>query len=337
MPRIALNFEDGVTRFVECVTNERLVDAAYRARLNIPMDCRDGVCGTCKCHCESGSYDMDSYIDEALTYDEAAQGFVLACQMRPRSDCVVNIPATSALCKSGALTFATRLADVRRLSDTTIGFTLALEEPDSLSFLPGQYVKVSVPGTEQSRAYSFSSRLNDGRIDFLVRNIPGGVMSTYLSEQATPGDQLTIHGPSGAFYLRDLNRPAMFLAGGTGLAPFLAMLDHLHDKGDSTPPIRLLYGVTRDADMVEVGKLEEFAAALPNFTFDVCVADTASTADRKGFVTDHLGPEDFQGGDSDVYLCGPPPMVEAVRKHFDIIGIKPASFHYEKFNASEAA
>jgi benzoate/toluate 1,2-dioxygenase reductase subunit len=129
----------------------------------------------------------------------------------------------------------------------------------------------------------------------------------------------------------------MFLAGGTGLAPFLAMLDHLRDKGGPTPPIRLLYGVTRDVDMVEVGKLQQFTTDLPDFTFEVCVADAASGASRKGFVTDHFGPEDLHGGDSDVYLCGPPPMVEAVRKHLDAIGITPASFRYEKFNASEAA
>jgi benzoate/toluate 1,2-dioxygenase reductase subunit len=337
MPKVALNFEDGVTRFVECGPNELLVDAAYRARLNIPMDCRDGVCGTCKCHCESGRYSMDSYIDDALTEDEAAQGYVLTCQMRPESDCVVSVPATSKLCKSGPSSFGARLSEVRHLSDTTIGFTLELDEPDSLTFLPGQYMQVSVPETAHSRAYSFSSRVNGGRIDFLVRNIPGGLMSSYLSRRAAPGDRLTMHGPSGAFYLRDLHRPALFLAGGTGLAPFLAMLDHLKEKGGSTQPIHLLYGVTRDADVVEIGKLEEFAEAISEFTFGVCVADGASTASRKGFVTDHLGPEDLHGGDSDVYLCGPPPMVEAVRRHFETIGIKPASFHYEKFNASGAA
>ncbi|MEK1850956.1 MAG: benzoate 1,2-dioxygenase electron transfer component BenC [Phyllobacterium sp.] len=337
MPKVALNFEDGVTRFVECGPNELLVDAAYRARLNIPMDCRDGVCGTCKSHCESGRYSMESYIEDALTEDEAAQGYVLTCQMRPESDCVVSVPATSKLCKSGPSSFGARLSEVRHLSDTTIGFTLELDEPDSLTFLPGQYMQVSVPETAHSRAYSFSSRVNGGRIDFLVRNIPGGLMSTYLSSRAAPGDRLMMHGPSGAFYLRDLHRPALFLAGGTGLAPFLAMLDHLKEKGRSAQPIHLLYGVTRDADMVEVGKLEEFAEAIPEFTFGVCVADAASSASRKGFVTDHFGPEDLHGGDSDVYLCGPPPMVEAVRKHFEIIGIKPASFHYEKFNASEAA
>ena len=71
--RIALNFEDGVTRFIEARPDELVADAAYRAGLNIPLDCRDGACGTCKCHCESGDYSLGSYIDDALTEEEAAE------------------------------------------------------------------------------------------------------------------------------------------------------------------------------------------------------------------------------------------------------------------------
>lgn len=89
--RIALNFEDGATRFIDCNDGETVLDAAFRQKVNLPMDCSDGVCGTCKCHCERGSYDLgEDYIDEALTEDEAAEGKVLTCQMRVDSDCVVE-------------------------------------------------------------------------------------------------------------------------------------------------------------------------------------------------------------------------------------------------------
>ncbi|WP_406873125.1 benzoate 1,2-dioxygenase electron transfer component BenC [Aminobacter sp. P9b] len=335
--RIALNFEDGVTRFIECDGNEVVADAAYRARLNIPMDCRDGACGTCKSKCESGRFRMGDYIEDALSEDEASEGYVLTCQLRPESDCVISIPATSALCKSGPTAFEAELADVRKLSDTTIGFTVALDQPDALSFLPGQYMQVSVPGTSESRAYSFSSCVSGGRADFLVRNIPGGLMSTYLSSQAATGDRLTLRGPVGAFYLRELRRPTLFLAGGTGLAPFLAMLEYLEEQGGPAHPVRLVYGVTRDVDMVEVEKLERFAGTMEDFTFDVCVSDTASTHSLTGFVTDHFGAADLNDGEADVYLCGPPPMVDAVKAHFDKIGVKPAAFYHEKFVAAEAA
>lgn len=86
---IALNFEDGITRFIQCHAGEKVLDAAYRQRVNLPMDCSDGVCGTCKCHCASGEYDLgEDYLDEALSDDEAQARQVLTCQMVPTSDCV---------------------------------------------------------------------------------------------------------------------------------------------------------------------------------------------------------------------------------------------------------
>ena len=54
--KIALNFEDGVTRFIDCTETETVADAAYRQNINVPIDCRDGACGACKCSCESGSF-----------------------------------------------------------------------------------------------------------------------------------------------------------------------------------------------------------------------------------------------------------------------------------------
>ena len=90
---IALQFEDGVTGFIKCEADETVAEAAYRQKFNIPVDCLDGACGTCRCHCESGSYDMhpDMYIEDALTEAEAAEGYVLTCQMIPESDCVIKV------------------------------------------------------------------------------------------------------------------------------------------------------------------------------------------------------------------------------------------------------
>ncbi|MFG1381037.1 benzoate 1,2-dioxygenase electron transfer component BenC [Xanthobacter versatilis] len=333
--KIALSFEDGVTRFITCGTGETVADAAYRSGINVPFDCRDGACGTCKSHCESGAYDKGDYIEDALTEDEAAEGFVLTCQMRPKSDCVVKIAATSAMCKAGASTFSARLSRLERLSPTTLGFALKVDAGE-LSFLPGQYANLSLPGTREVRAYSFSSLPHDGEVEFLVRNIPGGRMSSFLAERAKVGDAMSFTAPMGSFYLRPVTRPLLFLAGGTGLAPFLAMLDLLARDGLNVPA-HLVYGVTSDADLVLVDKLEAFAARLKGFTFSTVVADAASSHPRKGYVTHHLAPEHLNGGDVDTYLCGPPAMVDAVRHHFQAAGVTPAAFHYEKFSPGAEA
>lgn len=331
--RIALNFEDGVTRFVEAREGETIADAAYRERINIPLDCRDGACGTCKCRVESGAYDSGSYIEDALTEAEAHAGFALACQARGRTDMVVAIAASSEVCKTGGQRIAARLATIERLSPTTIAFSLDAAGP--VGFLPGQYANLTVPGTDQRRSYSFSSAPDSARLSFLVRDIPRGVMSTWLREGAAPGTEIEAIGPSGSFYLRDVKRPLLLLAGGTGLAPFLSMLARLAATG-TAQPVHLVYGVTNEADLVELPALQAHAARLPGFSFVTCVADPASAHPAKGYVTDHLASARLNGGDVDVYLCGPPAMVEAVRTWLGAQGIVPANFYFEKFSPSGA-
>lgn len=335
---IALQFEDGITRFIVCNDKETLSDAAYRQRVNIPLDCRDGACGTCRAHCESGSYDMpeSSYIDDALEADDAAKGFVLACQMRPTSDCVVKILATSQACKSGAHSYGGTLAAVERFSPSTIRFAVDMDEGAAPGFLPGQYVNVQVPGTELTRSYSFSSAPGASRVEFVVRNVPDGRMSDYLANRAGAGDAVTFLGPFGSFYLRPVVRPVLFLAGGTGIAPLLSMLRSL-DAGGFAHPVRLVYAVTNEFDLIGLDELARIAAAHPNFSYVTCVAAPGSAHPRKGYATAHVEPGWMNGGEVDVYLCGPPPMVDAVRAWLQETGVTPASFHYEKFSPNAGA
>ena len=332
--RIALNFEDGVTRIIACGAQEKVLDAAFRQRINLPMDCSDGVCGTCKCRAESGDYDLgDDFIEDALTAEEAGQRLVLTCQMVPRSDCVIAVPVPSTACKTGMAKFSGTVAGVERFSDAA--YELALDVPeDAPAFLSGQYVNIGVPGSGQHRSYSFSSATGARRMTFLIKHVPGGLMSSWLT-QAQAGSTLEMTGPLGSFYLRPVTRPLLFLAGGTGLAPFLSMLETLAQQG-CPQPIHMLYGVTRDQDLVMVDRLEDYARRIPGFTFGTCVADAATSHPHQGYVTDHLPPEALHNGNVDVYLCGPPPMVDAVQRHFKAAGMAPASFHYEKFTPTQA-
>ncbi|MFV1944003.1 benzoate 1,2-dioxygenase electron transfer component BenC [Pseudomonas luteola] len=331
---IALNFEDGVTRFINCREDEKVLDAAFRQKVNLPMDCSDGVCGTCKCRCEKGDYDLgEDFIEDALTEDEAERGLVLTCQMVPSSDCVIAIPVPSTACKTGIVQFQATLAEVIPHQDAALEVVFKADATDAPVFLPGQYVNIAVPGNDQTRSYSFSSQPGAQRFSFLIKRVPGGLMSTYL-DQAQIGERLTLTGPLGSFYLRDVKRPLLMLAGGTGLAPFLSMLEVVAERGVDQP-VHLVYGVTRDLDLVLVDRLEEFACRIPGFTFTTCVAEPESTHPRKGYVTDHLAPSMLHDGNVDVYLCGPPPMVDAVRRHFSQVGITPMSFHYEKFTPTQ--
>lgn len=332
---IALNFEDGVTRFVSCNDGETVLDAAYRAQINLPMDCSDGVCGTCKGACRQGEFDMgDEYLDEALSEEEVEQGMVLTCQMVPSGDCVVEVPVASTMCKTGHTSVTGTVAEVNLISPTTIELKVAADE--DLVFLPGQYVNIQVPDTDKTRSYSFSSKPGSRDLSFLIRNVPGGLMSSWLVGKARTGDKLTLSGPMGSFYLRPVERPILMLAGGTGLAPLLAKLEYMKANGCESPT-HLVYGVRNDDDLVCLEALEKFVEEMDNFSYVTCVSSDVSDHSRKGYVTHHMENAPLNEGDVDVYLCGPPPMVDSVLGYFREKGMKPNSFHYEKFTPSAPA
>ncbi|AYJ49856.1 benzoate 1,2-dioxygenase electron transfer component BenC [Rhodococcus sp. P1Y] len=333
---VALSFEDGVTRFITCEDDQTVADAAYRSRINIPLDCRDGACGTCKALCESGEYDGGTYLDDALSQSESDEGYCLPCSMKPSSDLVLQIASTSAVAKTRAATHDTVVTAVEYLSPTTV--RLAVEAPagSTLAFLPGQYVNITVPGSQETRSYSFSCVSGSNELEFLVKLTPGGLMSTYLADTAAVGDKISFTGPHGSFFLREAQRPALLLAGGTGLAPILSILRTMASEFSSRP-VHLVYGASTDDDVVQLDELEKLAGTLDSFTWDHCVSDPSTTAVNKGYVTALITDAHLNGGDVAVYLCGPPPMVEAVRTHFTEEGIEPTGFYYEKFAPSSAA
>ncbi|GAB89504.1 benzoate 1,2-dioxygenase electron transfer component BenC [Gordonia rhizosphera] len=334
--QVALAFEDGVTRFITCREDQTVADASYRQRINIPLDCRDGACGTCKAFCESGDYDGGTYISDALSDDESAAGYALPCCMKPKSDLVLQISATSDIAKTQAATFTGTIVELDRLSESTMRVGITIPNRADLAFLPGQYVNIAVPGTDNgesgnvTRSYSFANGPHEERLIFLVKITPGGAMSTYLTERAQRGESITFTGPHGSFFLRESVRPILLLAGGTGLAPILSMLRKLHDD-NSRRKVHLIYGVSTDTDLVALDEIENFTRELPGFSWDHCVSDPNSSAVNKGYVMSLIEPEHLYDGDVAIYLCGPPPMVESVRKHVADAEIEPVGFYYEKF------
>lgn len=331
---VALAFEDGITRFIQCRESQKIADASYLRGINIPVDCTDGVCGACKAFCESGSYEIGHHLQDALDRDEEAAGYLLPCVTTPRSNLVLQIACTSEVAKTRAASFAGTLVELQRLSATTVQIGVEIPDRAELTFLPGQYVNIAVPGTDVTRSYSFSNAPHEERLTFLVKLQPGGAMSTYLAERAAIGDGMTFTGPHGSFFLRESENPLLLLAGGTGLAPILSILRTLHRDGSSRN-VHLVYGVNTDEDLVALDAIAKIAAELPGLTSDHCVADPGSTAANKGperpYVTSLISPEHLYDGAVAVYTCGPPPMVDAVRKYFIDVDTEPTGFYYEKF------
>ncbi|MDC4173557.1 2Fe-2S iron-sulfur cluster binding domain-containing protein, partial [Acinetobacter baumannii] len=95
---VALNFADGKTFFISVNNDELLLDAAVRQGINLPLDCREGVCGTCQGQCETGIYEQEYVDEDALSERDLAERKMLACQTRVKSDAAFYFDHDSAIC-----------------------------------------------------------------------------------------------------------------------------------------------------------------------------------------------------------------------------------------------
>lgn len=314
---VALSFADGKTFFIAVKAGELLLDAALRQGISLPLDCREGVCGTCQGRCESGRYEQEYVDDEALSARDLAQRKMLACQTRVQSDATFYFDHDSSHCNAGEpLRLQSTVLRVELVSASTAILHLdASAQADTLQFLPGQYARLQVPGTDQWRAYSFANRPNAGnQLQFLIRLLPDGVMSNFLREHCEPGLQMQLEAPLGSFYLRQVERPLVMVAGGTGLSAFLGMLDEIAERGGSSHPIQLFYGVNQEADLCETARLEALCQRIPGFEFTPVVSQpSAGWSGRSGYIHEHFDAARLSAEPFDMYLCGPPPMVEAVK------------------------
>jgi propane monooxygenase reductase component len=292
---------------IDCDEEESVLDAAFRHGYNLVYGCREGQCSACKAYLLEGEVVLKPYSTFALSESEETNGYTLLCRAMPEEDLVVELlhfdPDNYKLEHEirdgrGTVTAVEALThDIRRLD-------LEVAEPADFSFLPGQYVDVRVPGSDDARrSFSMANLPGDGRIELIVKHYPGGRFSSLLDGAITAGDELRFTGPYGAFHLRRSDRPVLMVAGGSGMAPILSLLRAL-SEARSERMIRFFYGARTEADLFYVDLIEELGAVLADFRFTPVV----------GFVHEAAG-EFLESGamdDPEIYMCGPPPMIDAM-------------------------
>jgi len=331
---VTLLFEDGRAVQVEARDGETVHAAALRHKVRLETDCLEGACATCKAFCASGEFELGEYVEEALSPEERAAGYTLACQMRATGPCVLEFPypSTRALARVPPVVRDARVVAVTPLAGRVVQLDLAVE--GAFPYLAGQYVHLHVPGAGVTRSYSMAGRPGaDAPLSFQVKLLEAGAMSDYVASRARPGDTVRLEGPFGHFYLRMPSRPILMVAGGTGLAPMLAMLDALVHAGAPTVPVILLRGAQSPDEVYGDPHLQALAArGLAVDVRTVVVAGDAGWRQPTGHVTDHLQAADAI--DRDVYLCGPPAMIEAARTKLAGFGVPASRVRAERFVAS---
>ncbi len=318
MATLTLIFGDDAVRRIEAEPFETIYQAAQRQGIDILTDCREGACATCKARCSTGDYLPGDYSDEALGDDEAAAGGVLLCQTIMLSDGVVELPyALEALDLPPAVPVAADVVAVDRVAASVHRLVLRPETP--VDYLAGQYARIELPDGG-ARAYSFATPPG-GDLEFYVRHLVGGLMSEWLAGPARAGDRLRLTAPLGQFHLRTGPRPVLMVAGGTGLAPLLAMLDER--AGSATA----LVGARRRDDLFGEDILAASGADVRLALEDPLPGWQGHT----GRVTDLIADALPLSGEVEAYLCGPPAMIDAARADLVAGGVPEARIHAERF------
>jgi benzoate/toluate 1,2-dioxygenase reductase subunit len=213
---------------------------------------------------------------------------------------------------------------------------LELAEGDWLEFEPGQFVRVKVPGNDSWRSYSMSSTVDELPVlRLVIRCLENGVMSDYLRDRAGTDDVLELEGPFGSFRWKpDLKRPHILIAGGTGIAPMLSILDSMRVRSGKKPPTLLSFGCNDTDTLFYIEELALRDHWMPTLEVRVSVERGASGGHRSGNPVQAVVYTDVREN-TVAYLCGPPPMVAAASTHLLALGVNPENIHAEQFKASE--
>lgn len=315
----------------EVEADESLLDGALRAGLNLPHSCKGGRCGSCRARLLRGEVYYPRGRPLALTEAEERGGDVLLCQARAKTPVAVEIRQIREVGDVQVKSLPARLQRMRLLAPNVMGLWLRLPSIEPLDWLPGQYIDVMLSGGRR-RSFSLANPPHDdGLLELHVRRTGRGEFTRQVFESMTEGTLLRIEGPLGQFVLREGTGPILLVGGGTGYAPLKAILRHAIETGVKRP-VTLVWGARTRDDLYEDAWLAQLAIDQPLFTY-VPVLSEESEGDgyAAGLVHEAIASRIPALAGYDVYVAGPPAMVEAVCGEVTRLGADPARVFFDSF------
>lgn len=330
---IKIDINDG-SRVSEREGGGTLLNALYESKIFIPSACGGkGSCGYCKVKVTSGGGPILPTEMPFMTRAEVRSGVRLACQIKVKEDISIIIPEDLLNVKL----FSSRVSLIRDLTHDIKEINLELLEPSEIVHHPGQYIQVEAPGPDGvvHRAYSISSSVSEtNKVQLIVRLVPGGIASTYL-HNLKEGDPVTFTGPYGEFRLSaDPATEIVLVGGGCGMAP---VKDIAYSALEKWPDrrIHLFFGARTTEDVFYLKEFEDLREKHPNFNPVYALSDPLGEAEKwdgeTGFI--HLSVDKYLKDQArrQAFLCGPPPMIEAVTEILEEKGLQGADIFYDKF------
>jgi len=319
---------------IACGFDETLLAAGLRAGIGIPYQCCSGSCGSCRFEIVAGEVRSQWPAAPGLSARDRRLQRQLACQSLPLTDCMIRLrldPRYVGAIEPRRIRGVLRsiepvTSDIRRVTVLTDG---------AAAFLAGQFVLIRLPGVAAPRAYSMSNSPNgEGVWEFHIKRTPGGEFTAALFDAAAPA-ALQLEGPYGMAYLRPpSDRPVLCVAGGSGISPMLCIARALA-RDQSTRPLYFYIGGRTPGEVSALLPIAEAACGACCFHLGAAVSDLAPAPDWSGDIgpIDAMVERDLAARlkDFDIYLAGPPAMIEACLAMLSRHHVAADRVHYDAY------
>src|ERR1700754_1935588 len=257
---------------IEVDEDQTVLRAASEQGLMLMHGCKEGQCAACKSFVLDGEdIELDKYSTFALPDFERDEGFTLLCRAHVYEDVTIELLNYDEDMIRSGLPIQQGVAEVVANDPVTHDMrhlVLKLTEPAEIKFFPGQYMDITIPGTEGVRSFSMANTnsCDGGLLEFVIKVYPDGQFSHFLDKKVQIGDRLDLSGPFGVFTLREGDNDLVLVGGGAGMAPILSLLRHMAERGLERKAT-FFYGARGQKDLCFEEELRDLEQKLPNFTY----------------------------------------------------------------------
>ncbi len=318
----------------EVEENEFILDAALRQGIAFPYGCRSGSCGTCLGKVVTGEVFYPQGLPLTIMEHEHEQGRAVFCVSVAKSDLTLEVNEVISGGDIEVKMLPARVDSLRKLADDVMEMTLKLPASERLAFRAGQYIEFLLRDKSR-RAFSLAnSPSNDEYLELHLRHVGDGKFTDHVFNEMKVKAMVRIEGPFGSFYIRDnSNRPIILIAGGTGFAPIKAMLEQLIEQQD-TRVVYLYWGARTKADLYRHDLAEKWAYQYENIHYVPVLSDKHDNDEwqgREGFVHKAVAEDHADLSGFDVYMAGPPVMINAAKEKFAQQGLPIDQLYSDAF------
>ncbi|MEW8069300.1 MAG: CDP-6-deoxy-delta-3,4-glucoseen reductase [Candidatus Thiodiazotropha sp.] len=317
-------------------TGETILDAAIRQGVNLPYGCRNGFCGDCLATLAKGQVDYPNGRPPVMADESNGECYI--CQATPVSELTIAIKEIAQSKDLPVRTMPCKIDRIERLNEDVIRLYLKLPDGERLQFLAGQYLNfILQDGTK--RAFSIANAPHDDDfIELHIRHVDGGLFTDILFNGMEEKTIMRIEAPLGSYYLReDSTKPIILMGGGTGFAPLKGIIEHAFQTGIQRA-MHLYWGVRSESDLYLPNLPEKWATEYPHFSYTPVLSEPDDDwSGKTGWVHEAVIADHPDLSGHEVYMSGPPPMIEAGKEAFLSHGLAGEELYSDSFEYGAAA